>query len=77
MKFIADFWRGARQNGVCVHSLVTYVSIVMRSNAQEGRTALIWAVFNHQTDCARLLLDAGADREAKDLVCVGGSVCGF
>ena len=49
---------------------VTHVSIVMCSNAQEGRTALLWAVFNHQTDCARLLLDAGADKEAKDWVCV-------
>ena len=31
------------------------------ARAQNGRTALIWAVQNGRTACARLLLDAGAD----------------
>ena len=33
--------------------------------AQDGRTALIYAAANGHADCARLLLDAGADKEAK------------
>ncbi len=46
--------------------------------AQDGETALMWAAGH--ADCARLLLDAGADTEAKDKVCecglcVGG-ICG-
>ncbi len=33
--------------------------------AHEKRTALIWAAAYGYADCARLLLDAGADKEAK------------
>ena len=35
-------------------------------NAQGGSTALMWAVSRARVDCARLLLDAGAGKEAKD-----------
>ena len=37
-------------------------------HAQDGRTALIHSVANGRTDCVRLLLDAGANTEAKGAV---------
>ena len=37
--------------------------------AKNGRTALILAAEKGRADCARLLVDAGADKEARD---VGG-----
>ncbi len=43
--------------------------------AQNGYTALICAAMNGHVDCARLLLDAGADKNAKNNVrasAVGG-----
>ena len=36
--------------------------------AQFGSTALIYAARDGHADCARLLLDAGADKEAKNNV---------
>jgi ankyrin repeat protein len=36
--------------------------------AQSGRTALIWAAGQGRTTCVRLLLDAGADKNAQDQV---------
>ena len=36
--------------------------------AQYGRTALICAGYNGHADCARLLLDAGADKNAANKV---------
>ncbi len=38
------------------------------ARAQDGWTALIWAAEKGHADCARLLLDSGADKEAKDKV---------
>ena len=38
------------------------------SRAQDGQTALIWAARHGQVDCAELLLNAGADTNAKDNV---------
>jgi ankyrin repeat protein len=35
---------------------------------QSGRTALIWAAQWGSADCVRLLIDAGADTEAKNNV---------
>ena len=35
---------------------------------QAGWTALLWAAENGRMDCARLLLDAGADKNAKSNV---------
>jgi ankyrin repeat protein len=36
--------------------------------SQDGRTALIYAAIYTHADCARLLLDAGADKNAKNKV---------
>ena len=44
--------------------------------AQRGCTALIHAAANGHADCARLLLDAGADKDAKDYVRVFEGVGG-
>lgn len=41
---------------------------------QENRTALVWAAARGHTDCARLLMDQGADKEARTLVRVAASV---
>jgi ankyrin repeat protein len=41
------------------------------SDAQDGSTVLIWAAANGHTDCVRLLIDAGADKEARNHVRVG------
>ena len=35
-----------------------------KSDSQDWWTALIWAAYNRQADCVRLLIDAGADKEA-------------
>ncbi len=39
-----------------------------RRRAQNGNTALIWAGYKGHKECARLLLDAGADKNAKNNV---------
>jgi hypothetical protein len=44
---------------------------LFESNSQDGCTALIWASANGHADCARLLIDAGADKEAMTNVRVG------
>ena len=38
------------------------------ARAQKGLTALMWASAHGHADCVRLLLDAGADRDAVDNV---------
>ncbi len=44
---------------------------------QDGRTALMFAAMEGHADCARLLLDAGADKDAKDIVrASAGVACG-
>jgi ankyrin repeat protein len=43
---------------------------VFNAFAQGGYTALIWAAIIGHEDCVRLLLDAGANKEAKNKVCV-------
>jgi hypothetical protein len=43
-------------------------------DAQFGNTALIRAAGNSNADCVRLLLDAGADKEARDNVSVDGGI---
>ncbi len=48
----------------------------MWRRAQSGSTALILAAGSGHADCARLLLDAGADKEATDKVRASGGVCG-
>jgi hypothetical protein len=37
----------------------------------DGYTALIYAAERGRAECVRLLIDAGADKEAKTDVCVG------
>ena len=39
--------------------------------SQNGSTALMYAAVYGHTDCVRLLIDAGADKDAKDWVRVG------
>ena len=43
--------------------------------AQSGWTALTWAAMHGKTDCARLLLDAGADTNATDEVRASAGCC--
>jgi hypothetical protein len=38
--------------------------------SQAGCTALITAATNDHVECVRVLLEAGADKEAEDEVCV-------
>jgi ankyrin repeat protein len=48
-----------------------------RRRAQNGSTALMFAAEKGHVDCVRLLLDAGADKEAKNEVrASAGVVCG-
>ena len=47
----------------CCHCIV-YI------HAQDGVTALISAAYAGRTDCVRLLLDVGADKNAQDKVSV-------
>jgi hypothetical protein len=44
---------------------------VCNSDPQYECTALMRAAEKGHVDCARLLIDAGADKEAKNKVCVG------
>ena len=37
-------------------------------NSQDGATALIWAAEMGRADCVRLLIDAGADKDAENNV---------
>ena len=59
---------------------ITYLFTVfdLLSHAQFGCTALMLAAEKDHADCARLLLDAGADKNAKDEVraSAGGGVRG-
>ncbi len=45
------------------------LALAHRAPAQGGWTALTWAGSHGYADCVRLLLDAGADKEAKIEVC--------
>ena len=45
--------------------------VVDESDSQTGRTALIEAAASGRADCVRLLIEAGADKEAKTNVRVG------
>ncbi len=40
----------------------------LEMHAQNGRTALFYAAIKGHAECVRLLLDAGADKEAKNNV---------
>ena len=51
-----------------VHTLRRLRFCISGAAAQYGGTALIGAARFGHADCARLLLDAGADKEAKDNV---------
>jgi hypothetical protein len=43
--------------------------------SQNGWTALIWAARNGHADCLRLLLGAGANKDAKTMVRIGPFLC--
>ncbi len=54
----------------------------LTKHAQTGYTALIYAAIEGRAECVRLLLDAGADKEAADevrasrsAVCASGRAC--
>ncbi len=51
----------------CLPLRLLFVGFV-NSDLQGGNTALIWAAGHGRADCVRLLIDAGADKEAKDYV---------
>ena len=53
-----------------------FLCIVILCGAQDGRTALICAARNGRADCARLLLEAGADKSATDNV-RASALCGW
>ena len=39
--------------------------LIFCGSLQNGSTALIWAAMSVRVDCARLLIEAGADKDAK------------
>ncbi len=43
--------------------------VVYLLEIQDGDTALICAASNGHTECMRLLVEAGADKDAKSTVC--------
>jgi hypothetical protein len=51
------------------------VSAVAPLYAQAGSTALIWSATYGHAECARLLMDAGANKEAKDNVRLRSCMC--
>ena len=52
---------------VFVHSIDFYFGGT-QSSKQDGDTALTLAASNGHADCVRLLIDVGANKEAKDIV---------
>jgi hypothetical protein len=42
--------------------------LAFNTRAQTLMTPLLWAAVHGRTDCARMLIDAGADKEATDMV---------
>jgi ankyrin repeat protein len=46
------------------------LSEFLRIHPQDGYTALMYAAEHGRADCVRLLIDTGADKEAKDYVSV-------
>ena len=51
--------------------------MLCESDSQDEFTALIQAAGNGRAECARLLIDAGADKEARDRVRVGRCFAGM
>ncbi len=52
----------------CCDTTTIWRACVTHTRAQSGYTALIRAAENGHVDCARLMLDAGVDKNAKDKV---------
>ena len=52
-------------------------AVVCEAYTQRGTTALIVAAQEGRTDCVRLLLDAGADKNALSEVLVGRFIIAF
>ena len=48
----------------------TFSGLFIQSNVQGDSTALTWAALGGHADCVRLLLDAGANTDAREDVCV-------
>jgi hypothetical protein len=51
-------------------SHVRWCLVIGESDSQYRCTALMRAAADGHADCVRLLIDAGADKEARDEVCV-------
>jgi ankyrin repeat protein len=51
-----------------IFNVCSYLSCCGGSDAQNGYTALMLAAENGHIDCVRLLVDAGAGKEAKSTV---------
>lgn len=48
--------------------MCNYGTFIIYAEIQHGHTALMWAAQQGHTVCVRLLLEAGADKEARNVV---------
>jgi hypothetical protein len=60
--------RGGR-HVCCACVLIAAAAHLANTRAQRGHSALMIAAMFGRADCVRLLVDAGADKEAKNEVC--------
>ena len=51
---------------MCSDAFALCISCMRVSDSQDGNTALIYAAANRRSHCVRLLVEAGADKNAKN-----------